>query len=76
MMAEEQEAISFVRRVRRSYKHLKCYTVSIMSQELAESYARNPDFYSGAFCCCCLENFPVGQNGDFVWEGSNDKVGA
>ena len=75
VLADEERAKGFVRPVRRSYRHLKCGTVTTMGQTLAETYARNPKFYSGTFCCGCGTHFPVGPNGDFVWDGTNEKVG-
>lgn len=75
VLAEEERAKGFVRPVRRSYKHLKCGVVSTMGQTLAETYARDPNFYSGTFCCGCGTHFPVGEAGEFVWHGTNEKVG-
>lgn len=75
VLAEEERAKGFVRPVRRSYKHLKCGVVTTMAQSLAETYARNPAFYSGTFCCHCGTHFPVGEDGEFVWANSNEKVG-
>lgn len=75
VLAEEERAKGFVRPVRCSYKHLKCSGVTTMSQSIAETYARQPDFYSGTFCCDCGAHFPVGENGEFVWLGTNEKVG-
>lgn len=75
VLAEEERAKGFVRPVRRSYKHLKCGVVTTMGQTLAETYARDPHFYSGTFCCGCRAHFPVGSNGEFVWDGTNEKVG-
>lgn len=75
VLAEEERAKGFVRPVRRSYKHLKCGTITTMGQTLAETYARDPHFYSGTFCCCCQDHFPVGENGEFVWDGTDEKVG-
>lgn len=46
-----------------------------MGQSIAETYARDPYFYSGTFCCGCGEHFPVGENGEFVWDGEQSKVG-
>lgn len=52
-----------------------CGTKTTMGIALAETYARNPKFYGGTFCCTCGEHFPVGENGEFEWlDGS--KVGA
>lgn len=75
VLAEEERAKGFVRPVRRSYKHLKCGVVTTMGQTLAETYARDPAFYSGTFCCGCGSHFPVGEAGEFVWDGSTEKVG-
>ena len=75
VLAEEERAKGFVRPVRRSYKHLKCGGVTTMGQTLAETYAREPSFYSGTFCCHCGTHYPVGADGEFVWQGTNEKVG-
>lgn len=75
VLAEEERAKGFVRPVRRSYKHLKCGVVTTMGQTLAETYARDPHFYSGTFCCGCSAHFPVGETGEFVWDGTDEKVG-
>lgn len=75
VLADEERAKGFVRPVRRSYQHLKCGTVTTMGQTLAETYARDPNFYSGTFCCGCRAHFPVGADGEFVWSGTNEKVG-
>lgn len=75
VLAEEERAKGFVRPVRRSYRHLKCGVVTTMGQTLAETYARDPSFYSGTFCCGCGAHFPVGADGEFVWVGTDEKVG-
>lgn len=76
VLAEEERAKGFVRPVRRSYKHLTCGTVTTMGQTLAETYARDPFFYSGTFCCGCQDHFLVGEDGEFVWDGTAEKVGS
>lgn len=77
VLSAEERAKGFVRPVRRSYMHVKCGGVTTMSQELAETYARDPDFYSGTFCWQCRKHFTFGQpDGDFTWSGTNEKVGA
>lgn len=75
VLADEERAKGFVRPVRRSYRHLKCGVVTTMGQSIAETYARNPFFYSGTFCCGCRAHFPVGDAGEFVWDGTSEKVG-
>jgi len=75
VLSAEDRAKGFVRPVRRSYVHEKCGTVTKMGQALAETYARDPHFYSGTFCVGCGAHFPVGEDGEFVWDGTNEKVG-
>lgn len=75
VLAEEERAKGFVRPVRRSYKHLKCGGITRMGQTIAETYARDPHFYSGTFCCDCGSHFPVGEDGQFVWLDDGTKVG-
>jgi hypothetical protein len=50
-----------------------CGTVTTMSQPLAETYARDPKFYSGTFCCGCGSHFPVEE---FVWIDDGTVVGS
>lgn len=75
VLSDEERAKGFQRPVRRSYKHTKCGTVTTMGQSLAETYARDPGFYSGTFCCGCRNHFPVGAEGEFIWDGTSEKVG-
>lgn len=76
VLSNDERAKGFVRPVRRSYKHLKCGGVTTMGQSIAETYARQPDFYSGTFCANCRSHFPVGEDGGFVWDGTDQKVGS
>lgn len=74
VLAEEERAKGFVRPLRSAYRHLTCDQVTTMGLTLAETYARDPYFYSGTFCATCRKHFPVGEQGEFVWlDGS--KVG-
>lgn len=52
-----------------------CNAVTSMHISIAETYARNPHFYSGTYCTHCRGHFPVGESGEFVWEGSRERVG-
>lgn len=52
-----------------------CGVVTHMGRSIAETYARNPQFYSGTFCVGCKAHFPVGPDGEFVWDGTNERVG-
>lgn len=73
VMSEEERKKGFVRPLRRSYRHLPCGTVTTMGIAIAETYARDPKFYGGTFCCGCRTHFPLDQ---FVWEGTNEMVGS
>lgn len=50
-----------------------CGTVTTMGLALAETYARNPKFYGSTYCCGCSMHLPVS---DFVWEGTDQRVGS
>ena len=75
VLSESERQRGFVRPVRRSYRHLKCGTVTRMGLALAETYACKPDFYGATFCSYCHAHFPVGAAGEFVWDGTDEKVG-
>lgn len=75
VLSAEERAKGFVEPVRTSYLHQACGTVTTMGRALAETYARQPEFYSGTFCCGCRNHFPVGEDGEFVWHGTTQKVG-
>jgi len=76
VLSAEERAKGFVRPVRQSYVHEKCGVVTKMGLALAETYARDPTFYSGTFCVGCRDHFPVGPDGEFVWDGTSEKVGS
>ena len=78
VLSEEERAKGFVRPVRYQYKHLKCGGVTIMGQALAETYARNPKFYGGTFCCQCGGHFYLGPpwNPAFLWHSDGEPVGS
>jgi hypothetical protein len=75
VLSAEDRAKGFVRPFRDKYRHLTCGTTTTMGTAIAETYARQPDFYGGTFCVRCRAHFPVGEDGEFVWDGTNEKVG-
>jgi co-chaperonin GroES (HSP10) len=76
VLSAEERSKGFVRPVRRSYVHTICGGVTTMGVALAETYARNPSFYNGTFCAICRKHFPVGVNGEFIWDDeTHEKVG-
>lgn len=57
-----------------SSPHLRgCGAVTIMSQEIAETYARDPKFYGATYCVGCKMHRPVSE---FVWDGTDEVVGS
>jgi hypothetical protein len=75
VLSDEERAKGFVRPLRYSYVHTVCGTETNMAQAIAETYARDPAFYGGTFCAGCRNHFPVGEDGQFVWAGTDEKVG-
>lgn len=68
VLSEEERAKGFVRPVRTRYVHLTCGTVTRMGLAIAETYARQPDFYGATWCMACQMHRPVGADGEFVWD--------
>ena len=52
-----------------------CDSNTTMGRAIAETYARDPTFYGATYCCHCCDHLPVGEFGEFVWEGTEQKVG-
>jgi hypothetical protein len=67
VLSEDERRKGFVRPLRDAYRHLTCGKITTMSRDLAETYARDPHFYSGTFCTTCRKHFPVGEDGEFTW---------
>lgn len=65
VLTAEERAKGFVKPVRHSYRHRTCGSITTMGRALAETYARDPYFYSGTFCCNCGRHFGLEQ---FDWE--------
>jgi hypothetical protein len=82
ILSEEERHKGFLRPVRTEYLHLKCGTVTTMGLALSETYARDPKFYGGTFCCHCGTHFRLRdiQDGEwrwqFLWQPDGDPVGA
>lgn len=71
VLSAEERSKGFVRPVRRTYRHKTCNSTTTMGLALAETYARDPTFYGGTFCCNCAAHFPLDQ---FVWEGTEEPL--
>lgn len=73
VLSDEERAKGFIRPVRESYEHLTCGAVTTMGRKIAETYARDPKFYSGTFCVACKDHSPLDQ---FVWKNTKEKMGS
>ncbi len=73
VMTAEERAKGFVRPVREVYLHRVCGTTTRMGRSIAETYARDPSFYSGTFCVACRKHLPLPE---FVWDGTDEQVGS
>jgi hypothetical protein len=49
-----------------------CGVLTRMSFDIAATYARDPKFYGGTFCCGCGKHLPLAE---FVWDGTDIVVG-
>ena len=72
VLCPEERAKGFVRPYRDTYIHKVCGCATTMGKSIAETYARNPKFYSGTFCVGCNGHFPLEQ---FVWDDTDITVG-
>lgn len=61
-----------VDQVKRTGRIGGCGTRTQMARSIAETYARDPKFYGGTFCCHCKKHLPLHE---FVWEGTDETVG-
>ena len=50
-----------------------CNTVTTMNRKIAETYACDPQFYTGTFCAGCNKHYPLSE---FVWDGTEERVGS
>jgi len=50
-----------------------CGVETKMNELIAETYARDPGFYTSTFCVGCKEHLPVGE---FIWKDTTEKVGS
>jgi hypothetical protein len=85
ILSEEERAKGFIRPVRQNYVHVgingteqartgtACGGLTKMSLPIAETYARDPEFYGRTFCTGCNVHLPVVE---FIWEGTNEVVGS
>ena len=64
VLSAEERAKGFFKPVRDRYTHTPCGTVTTMGRSIAETYAREPFFYSGTYCVACSMHRPLSE---FTW---------
>lgn len=73
VLSKEERDKGFIRKLRRTYTHKTCgKNTTIHSDEIAETFAREPTFYSGTFCASCREHFALNE---FKWINTDEMVG-
>lgn len=50
-----------------------CGAQTTMGISIAETYARDPKFYGATYCVGCRTHRPVSE---FVWDGTDERVGS
>lgn len=68
VLSEKERAKGFVRPYRDRYVHVVCSrggeAITTMGTAIAETYARNPQFYGGTYCAHCQMHRPLSE---FEW---------
>jgi hypothetical protein len=64
--------------IKEEYEHIGeyiggCGFLTTMNRIIAETYARDPQFYGATYCMGCQKHLPVDE---FVWDGTNEIVGS
>ena len=75
VLSEEEREKGFTRPLHVAYTHMTCGAVTTISKAIAETYARDPKFYTHTYCTTCRDHFPVGEDGEFIWTRDETKVG-
>lgn len=50
-----------------------CNQVTLISPEIAETYARSPHFYGATYCTTCQKHLPIDE---FVWTADGERLGS
>lgn len=73
VLSQEERSKGFVAPVRTAYVHKECGVVTTIGYAIAETYARDPNFYTATFCAHCRVHRPLNE---FVWKGESVEVGS
>lgn len=59
VLSQEERDRGFVRPLRDTYVHVLCGAATTMGAAIAETYARDPNFYTGTFCTKCRAHYDL-----------------
>lgn len=62
----------FVAPIRNMYKHSICGGLTWCSDGIAETYAKNPTYYTRTYCSSCQDHFPISE---FSWHVDDVTLG-
>jgi hypothetical protein len=76
VLPDEEIELGLIRPLRLSYQHVACGTVTRVGLAIAQTFARQPSFYTRTFCVACRGHFPLKTYDDsgatpryqFFWE--------
>jgi hypothetical protein len=71
ILCDEEREKGFVKPYRDRYRHRTCGTITTMSRQISETYARDPYFYSATFCVGCNVHKPLSE---FTWEPDGEPM--
>jgi len=72
VIEESQRQKNLTRPLQFSYIHSTCGTVTKISKSIAETFAKNPKFYTHTFCCKCQRHLPLKE---FIWSDDDQVLG-
>ena len=65
VLCPEERKKGYARPYRNKYVHDKCGVATTIAAPIAETYARDPNFYGGTYCVGCCNHFPLSE---FKWD--------
>lgn len=72
VLSKEERESGFLRPVYNNYVHKTCGHETGIAREIAETFARDPKFYTHTYCTHCRKHLPVAE---FTWGGTSVIVG-
>lgn len=64
VLPEEEIELGLIRPLRQSYQHVVCGWVTRIGLTIAQTFARQPSFYTQTFCVACRAHFPLKKYDD------------